>query len=703
MKLLLHRHWRRLGLMLLLVSFFLPFSANAENFTYQGIDYSVINEEQATCATRDGSGINGGMIVSGDLVLPSTVYNGDKAYKLVGIGWYSFKNSKDLKNITLPNTLTTIGIGAFSGCKGLSEVTIPKSVTAMYSDAFLMTGLERLNLLCPVDNDYFSFKGLDTKATVYCHASEYSDVSSLYKGKVSVFQYPYTIQVTEQYICGFKFKLVDANNTVPDFDKLKYTVTVEGGSVKKTIEVEPDKEYIVDGLPMQTNCTLVLNWSPCEIDGLDYQKSSSTKKTAFSLKSSATQTTITVSEITAQKDPTATPGDIYYRLGTSGDYKKYNKGELKFKDLTTNANHKLYLKTNYSGTEIEESVNIRTLAIAAELKSIVGPTSIQVKGIYDAGDSKVSYTTIKYFDHSKVAWSEATRDNFLNITTLDPNSKFTFVYSVRPEKGNATEYEQNYTTTLLEMEMLTPKAVSPSSAIVAASTNIADIEPNVGFEWKKYDAPSSLSPNEGYGAVYDGTLEGYIKNLQSTSYYNVRAFYKNAAGVYTYTDWVTFDPSDFSYFEPTIHTYPVENVNNTSASLRAYVLSGSDAIKRQGFQYWKGKNSSKVEGVQYAPLADEIQTVESKGQVMGVIIENLEPGTDYICRAFVETDAGMSYGEEQTFTTTGTAGVDNVSLNVESPVIVGYYDLNGRRYDSAQRGFNIVIYSDGTTSKLVIR
>lgn len=643
------------------------------------------------------------MRISGDLILPATVYNGAKAYTLVGIGDYSFMFSNNLTSIILPNTLTHIGSEAFKGCQKLSEVTIPKSVKAMYYDAFLMTWLDRLNILCPVDKTYFSLKGLDTKATVYCHSSDYQNVTSLYKGKVAIFAYPYTIEVIEQYICGFKFRLANANNKVQDFDKLKYSVTVGGGGVEKRIEVEPGKEYIVDGIPMQTECKLILNWTPCEIDGLDYQVSYKTKQSAFSLKSIATQSTITVSEITAQKDPTATPGDIYYRLGTSGDYKKYNNRELKFSDLTTNAKHQLFLKTDYNGTEIEESKVIKTLPISAELKSIVGPTSIQVKGVFDAGDAEVRSTVLKYFDHSKVKWSEATRDNFINITTLNPGSKFTFQYTVIPEKGNDTEYEAIYTTSSLEMKMLPPKGVSATSAIVAATTNIADIEPNVGFEWKKYDAPASLVPNEGYAAVYDGTLEGYLKNLQTTSYYNVRAFYKNAEGVYTYTDWVTFDPSDFSYFEPTVHTYPVESVGNTSASLRAYVLSGSDVIKRQGFQYWKGKSSSKDAAIQYAPSAEDIQTVESSGQVMSVVIEDLEPGTNYICRAFVETAAGVSYGEEQTFTTTGTAGVDNVAVNAESAVVVGYYDLNGHRYDSPKRGFNIVIYGDGTTGKLVIR
>ena len=36
---------------------------------------------------------------------------------------------------------------------------------------------------------------------------------------------------------------------------------------------------------------------------------------------------------------------------------------------------------------------------------------------------------------------------------------------------------------------------------------ISEEEMNVGFQWKKYDAPSSLAPKEGYAAIYNGQLE----------------------------------------------------------------------------------------------------------------------------------------------------------------------------------------------------
>ncbi len=243
---------------------------------------------------------------------------------------------------------------------------------------------------------------------------------------------------------------------------------------------------------------------------------------------------------------------------------------------------------------------------------------------------------------------------------------------------------------------------------MATTTNISEEETNVGFQWKKYDAPESLKPSEGYSAIYDGQLEGYIRNLQSTSYYNVRAFYKSAAGNYHYGDWVTFDPSDFSYFEPTVHTYAAEAVTASSARVKGYVLAGTDEITEQGFEYWPlGTDESKarsVRAMKAESAPDGVQTVFAKGQVMTVELSDLHPATTYCLRAFVKTSAGKTYGEEQTFTTSGLpSGIAEAGTAVTAAAVEGYYDLNGRKWGVPQRGINIIRYTDGTTRKVIVR
>ena len=55
---------------------------------------------------------------------------------VTSIGDYAFYNCSGLTSVTIPNSVTSIGWGAFSGCSGLTSVTIPNSVTSIGLSAF---------------------------------------------------------------------------------------------------------------------------------------------------------------------------------------------------------------------------------------------------------------------------------------------------------------------------------------------------------------------------------------------------------------------------------------------------------------------------------------------------------------------------------------------------------------------------------------
>ena len=299
----------------------------------------------------------------------------------------------------------------------------------------------------------------------------------------------------------------------------------------------------------------------------------------------------------------------------------------------------------------------------------ITPTTAKISARYNSGNA------VEYIDNIEFTISNNSYKNNTVLSGLKPNTTYSVYMTVLMEFENKDGSKssktytasKNFDTKELLLYTLPPNCVNSTTANVKAETNIADQETGAGFEWKKYDAPSSLSPNQGYGYVYDGVLEGQIKNLQPTSYYNVRAFYKDAAGNYTYSDWVTFDPSDFSYFEPTVHTYPTNEVSASSATVKGYVLPGSDEILKQGIEYWKAGAANAPMKVMSSMAANAKDTVFATGQVMIVTLNNLKPSTDYCYRAFVTTQAGTTYGEEQTFTTgygvgdVNADGVVNVS------------------------------------------
>ena len=64
---------------------------------------------------------------TGDITIPNSV---------TSIGGWAFSNCSGLTSVTIPNSVTSIREYAFAGCSGLTSVTIPNSVTSIGEGAF---------------------------------------------------------------------------------------------------------------------------------------------------------------------------------------------------------------------------------------------------------------------------------------------------------------------------------------------------------------------------------------------------------------------------------------------------------------------------------------------------------------------------------------------------------------------------------------
>ena len=118
------------------------------NWDPSGLDYEV-NADGVTC-TVTGMGvcvdkevaipeyIDGYQVTAiGELAFwASRVTNITMPDSVVSIGRYAFEHCEELKSITLSTSLETIGIQAFSGCKALEAIQLPDSLTVIGGGAF---------------------------------------------------------------------------------------------------------------------------------------------------------------------------------------------------------------------------------------------------------------------------------------------------------------------------------------------------------------------------------------------------------------------------------------------------------------------------------------------------------------------------------------------------------------------------------------
>lgn len=195
----------------------------------------------------------------------------------------------------------------------------------------------------------------------------------------------------------------------------------------------------------------------------------------------------------------------------------------------------------------------------------VTASSLSLIKSYDKGDAKVVDSVLKFMG------KDVNEENN-TVIGLNPNEKYTASYSLIVQYGK-DGLERTYTginsfsTLDLLFEIQPVKVVSERDVVISANTNLSDSEKNVGFEWRKVGEDESLfESNKGQAYLYEGEMEGYIRNLNPNFLWKFRPYYQSNAGNYYYGDWKGIDLSDDqSYFEPTVHTYANIDVQDDEA------------------------------------------------------------------------------------------------------------------------------------------
>lgn len=607
-----------------------------------------------------------------DVVVPQSVKT---------IGRKAFFGCDSLQNIMFDDGVSDLVIEerAFEKCKNINKFVITSAIKEVKYDAFKDAHINQLIITTTRPESFYRTYFLSgcTIETIYAPASDLSTIKNYKSSSLIPLD---AIYVASDITIGSRsiaFKLVK-NETPSGLDELPANTypCVKIGDTE--IEADENGRYVHAGLVPERTFTYTISAKDSHGNkvGSAY---SFTKKTASLFKSFTLysgQTYVASSNIRLNVDPEMEqPDECRFVYGPS-----YTKScDLKYSDevqsikltgfwpSTTVTLKYQELKGGRVTYSKEYYIMTEGMGLSAEFGKIT-PTSYTMTG----SRNKTSHDAEVVDEGWTLDRETITRHgSTLHVTGCEPESYVNAGYAVMVKNGSETKLYYYSPSKSMQLPALTletvteAKATSNTVALICATTNIDDEEANTGFEWRRYDAPDLVPSSKANCPVVDGVMTGALRNLSASTYYKFRPFYKAESGKTWYGEWSAFGTADaYVYFDPTVRTYAAVCHDENSATVSGFIIAGSDDIKEQGFEYWKRDDAYATAKHATATSDDNThQTVVATGQRMSAVLQNLEPNTTYIVRAYVTTEHGTTYGEEQIFSTPYSTAIGEVELD----------------------------------------
>ena len=594
------------------------------------------------------------------------------------IGVKAFYCCDSLQNIMFEDGVSdlVIEVEAFHNCKNINKMVITSGIKEVKYRAFSDAHIKKLVITTTHPKSFYGGY-LCYSETIYAPASDLSIIKNYTSSTIIPLD---AIYVPSDITTGSRsivFKLVQ-NEELSGLDELPANTypCVKIGDTE--IKADENGRYVHAGIAPERTFTYTISAKDSQGNevGSEY---SFTKETASLFKSftlNSGQTYVASSNIRLNIDPEMEqPDECYFTRPLDSSTKcvlKYNDEEqsIKFTGYSPSTAVTLtYIERKGGKITYSRNYDIMTksLGLSAEFGKIT-PTSYTMTGSRD-----MTYHDAEIVDEGWTLDRETITQHgsTLHVTGCEPESYVNAGYAVMVKNGSETKLYYYSPSKSMQLPALTletvaeAKATSNTVALICATTNIDDEETNTGFEWRRYDAPDLVPSSKANCPVVDGVMTGALRNLSASTYYKFRPFYKAESGKTWYGEWSAFGTADaYVYFDPTVRTYAAVCHDENSATVSGFIIAGSDDIKEQGFEYWKRDDAYATAKHTTATSDDNThQTVVATGQRMSAVLQNLEPNTTYIVRAYVTTEHGTTYGEEQIFSTPYSTAIGEVELD----------------------------------------